>query len=156
MSSPSKITLDTLRNASYIPDILVETIDPYKFTDNYGTKQLGQYTFDEFYEQFRVYLFSDIYKTNMPDLSVCTCIFDTGGYNNDGDCGRPTIMIRHRNTDYETGYAVLQSIKEYLDDVQDGTEIFGYEIIGDINFLGTDEIGRYDWSINLIAYKEGI
>ena len=116
MSSPSKITLDTLKSNGI----------------------------------------TNIYKTNMPDDNVCSCIFDTGGYNNDGDCGKPTIMIQHRNTDYETGYAIMQSIKTILDNVVTGTSIFGYEIVGDINFLGTDEKGRYDWSLNLIAYKEGI
>jgi hypothetical protein len=98
---------------------------------------------------------TDIYKTNMPDSDVCSCIYDSGGYGNDGNISRPTLMIRHRNTDYETGYNVMQSIKNYLDEVIPSS-IFGYEIIGDVNFIGTDETGRYDYTLNVIAYKDGI
>ena len=91
----------------------------------------------------------------MPDDNVCSCIFDTGGYNNDGDCGKPTIMIQHRNTDYETGYAIMQSIKTILDNVVTGTSIFGYEIVGDINFLGT-ELSKIEFdSVLWFAYPKG-
>lgn len=98
---------------------------------------------------------TNIYKTNLPDADVVTCIFDTGGYNNDGDAGRPTIQIRHRNTNYDTGYSQMQDIKKYLNEHSSGY-IFGYDIVGDINYLGTDETGRYDFTINAIAYREEI
>lgn len=116
MSSPSKITLETLKNAGI----------------------------------------TNIYKTNMPDIDIGTCIYDTGGYPNDGDSGRPTVMVWHRNTDYETGYAVMQNIKNILDAIQTGTVIFGYELQGDINYLGQNDKAKYEWSMNFIAYKEGI
>lgn len=99
---------------------------------------------------------TNIYKTNMPDLDICTCLYDSGGYPNDGNVGKPTIMVRHRNTDYENGYSLMQNVKNYLDNVSSGSNIFSYQIIGDINYLGKDEVGRYDYTLNLIAYKDGI
>lgn len=98
---------------------------------------------------------TNIYKTNMPDVDVCTCIYDSGGYGNDGNISRPTLMIKHRNTDYEAGYTLMQSIKNYVDENIAST-IFGFEIVGDVNFIGTDEQGRYDYTLNVIAYKDGI
>jgi hypothetical protein len=100
--------------------------------------------------------YTNVFKAHMPDIDVCTCIYDTLGYSNDGDAGRPTIQIKHRNTDYDAGYAIMQDIKTLLDDITTGSVVFGYEVTGDIGFLGIDENGRYEWTCNFIAYRTTI
>lgn len=100
--------------------------------------------------------FTNIYKSNMPDIDVGSCVYDTGGFPNDGTISKPTLQILHRNTDYEIGYATIQAIKVILDTYNNSDEIFGYTINGDINYIGTDSKSRYEWTINATALREGI
>lgn len=100
--------------------------------------------------------FTNVFKTNMPDLDICSCVYDTGGFSNDGSVSKPTVQITHRNTDYEVGYATIQAIKVILDTYTNSNNIFGYTINGDINYIGTDTKGRYEWTINATALREGV
>jgi hypothetical protein len=87
-----------------------------------------------------------------PDNAVC--IYPTGGYSRDlsGSLYRePTFMIKVRNTDYATGYALCDSIQDTLHGKVDSNFLLIAQE-GDIQFLGRDSANREEWTLNFRCY----
>lgn len=82
------------------------------------------------------------------------CFYHTGGYARSSSgthVEEPTFQIRVRNTSYETGYKLCNTIKDLLHCKSTGGIIY-CEQMGDILDLGKDENERSEFSMNFRAY----
>ncbi len=99
---------------------------------------------------------SNIYIGSMPDSpDNSVCIYPTGGYARDMSGTKveePTFMIRVRNTVYDTGYALCNTIKDKLHAVNNNGKFLAIEQSSDIMDLGRDESGRPEFTINFKAF----
>ncbi len=89
----------------------------------------------------------------------CIGFFDTGGFEPAVRyfLDRPTIMIKCRNKDYNTGWNVLQAIKNYLHGnaniTVNDTRYIQFLASSDIAFLEVDSNKRFLFSINFAIQR---
>ena len=87
-----------------------------------------------------------------PDNAVC--IYPTGGYPRSMSgthVEEPTFMVKIRNLSFPAGETVCDSIKDALHG-KSTAKILVIAQQGDVNYIGKDESGRPEWTINFRAY----
>jgi len=98
---------------------------------------------------------SNVHLGNMPAApDNIVCIYHTGGYarsSSGTQLEEPTFQVRVRNTNYATGFAVCNTVKDLLHNKTEGGIIY-CEQQGDILDLGRDESNRPEFSINFRCY----
>lgn len=104
-------------------------------------------------------LFISKQPTDSPNL--CVTLFDSPGLDPEADYryDRPGLqaIIRGNAGDYDTAYALAESIKEAIrkifNEVINGTRYIGIWATGDIIPLGYDKKNRPEFSINFIINR---
>lgn len=107
---------------------------------------------------------TDLFISRVPEDSPheCVTIFDTGGYESDGntDYERPTFQVHVRGSKgggYTAGYALARSIYEtlhrYANQAVNSTTYHGIWCTTNIIFIGYDERDRPVWTINFRAHR---
>ena len=106
---------------------------------------------------------TDLFIASLPpEPDNCVCIFDYPGEAQEQfGHEKPSVQIKVRNRDYQTGYALCRDIKYLLHDEHNNTVINGTRYIRifcitDIFPLGQDEKNRYLFSINFRTERSGI
>jgi hypothetical protein len=98
---------------------------------------------------------SNLYTGSMPDSpDNAVCIYLTGGYDADVSGTKveePTFVVRVRNTSYETGETLCNTIIGLLHG-SSTANILGIYSQGAIQDLGRDESNRQQWTMNFRAY----
>lgn len=141
-----KTTTPALTTRKYI----LEKLNEPSWNDGGIWNDLGEFDINGFQNWF-------VYVGGKYDLyNNCVICYDTGGYNNDGNCGYPTVQIKCRSENYVLAYGFLQALKLEMDNEINYDEIVGWEIIGDIHDIGTDTRGRYECTMNVIAINNTI
>jgi hypothetical protein len=86
-------------------------------------------------------------------------LYSTGGFAPDAKYSydRPTMMVRVRDFDYETGFALAKSIKDALHGLNNitegGTRYIGIWAMNDVNSLGKDDNNRFIFTVNFRIHK---
>ena len=89
----------------------------------------------------------------------CITIYDTGGFEPETgyDYNKPTVQVRVRNQGYETGWALINSIKAALHgshgDVIGGARYIGIWAMSDIAHIGYDTNNRALFTINFRIHR---
>lgn len=100
---------------------------------------------------------ANVYAGSMPDsVANCVGVFRAGGGTRElsgTSVEGPAFQVRVRNTDYPTGEAVCEAVKDALHGVNAVSATSGADILliaqeGDILDLGKDESERYEWTVN--------
>ncbi len=89
----------------------------------------------------------------------CTTIFDTGGPEPaavDQNYERPTIMVRVRNRDYETGFNLITEIKDILHGYSttiNNTRYVGIWAMQNPTFIGYDSNNHALFTVNFLIHR---
>ena len=105
---------------------------------------------------------TDLFISEMPtEPDNCVCVYDYPG-EAQGLFGHehPSVQIKVRNRDYQTGYNLCRDLKyglhdEYNNTTINSTRYIRIHCITDIFPLGRDEKNRYLFSINFRAERSG-
>lgn len=95
------------------------------------------------------------FMPSTPDNAVS--IYNTGGYPRSltgTEVEEPTFMIKVRNTSYQTGEALCNTILGLLSGSKT-TKLLMVEAQGGIQDLGRDENNRAEFSLNFRTYYRG-
>jgi len=92
---------------------------------------------------------------NMPDLpDNAICIYRTGGFSRQLTASaleEPTFQIKVRNTNYVTGEALCDIVKDLLNG-SSTSKVLMIQQMGDTLNIGRDTSNRQEWTINFRCY----
>lgn len=101
---------------------------------------------------------TNFFKGYLPDeTDNAVVIYDTGGAEPDRDIptGDPTFQILVRNTDYETGHALVKAISDILHQKRnftlESTYYYYIYLMGEPGSIGRDAKNRDEFSVNFHA-----
>lgn len=105
----------------------------------------------------------DIFVGNIPqEIDTCIGVFDNGGTTSLNVYQRDEMLVRFQIrspiNDYNTGYNLANSVKEAVLGCESVTinekDYILFNLVGDINHLGLDDLNRHRFSLNLRVVRE--
>jgi hypothetical protein len=93
-----------------------------------------------------------------PDTAIT--VYDSGGRDPHPALAvdNPNVMVRVRGVGYSEAYAKAQAVKDTLlglpAQIVNGTRYCGVWMRGEINFIGPDDLGRDEFTLNFLITSE--
>ena len=100
-----------------------------------------------------------------PEPDTCVAVTDSGGFEPDNGLvnfyHRPTIQVFSRSADYDTAYANLESIRDYLHRLTNTTVVGSAKyiavfVLGEPFNLGEDENNNFRFTLNFSIWRTSL